>query len=97
MSFAKFEPRYIRHTPYLRIYKSYMSLSDAGLEKLGNPERVSIWYDKNDGAIKLVADACGHKISQARKQNCIHAKISHFMPTGRYFWKEDNLFKLATL
>ena len=93
MPFVKFNARYQKDVAYINISVSNMAISNKAFEILGKPEKVHIYYDKENSQIKLAPHSNGQKIHNYPKQKFLCAKLSKVMPKGRYYWVKDNLFQ----
>lgn len=95
-NFIEYKPRYSTLGKFVYINKSNMGISIKGDEVLGKPERIDLYYDVDNKAIRIVKSQDGLKVT--RRPNgggCqFSTRLAKIMPTGRYEWIGDNIFVL---
>jgi len=90
-NFIKHKSRYRINEDYLRINKSNINLSKVAYEKIGEPERVDIHYDKKNKQIKVLK---GVETKVSHKRVIGSTVFGRIMPIGRYDFIGDNIYKL---
>ena len=104
-TFKKLIPRYTRgDLNRLVLNKTNLSIGWEAWEIIGQPERVDIYFDKEEKAIRLVLSKEGKKVSNpGYNSRIIGTNLSNIMPIGIYrldpetkdiyVWKEVNPYK----
>ena len=104
-TFKKMIPRYTRgDVNRLVLNKTNLSIGWEAYEIINKPERLDIFFDKENKAIRLVASTHGKKVSNpGYNSRIMGTNLSNIMPMGIYrldsetkdvyVWKEKNPYK----
>jgi hypothetical protein len=80
----------------ISLNKANLNFSRVAYEKLGKPERVDIYYDVKNKAIKIVPNKVGRKINaKTPNSRVMSSTLSRIMPIGKYEHERDNIFVLV--
>lgn len=96
MAFVKFVIKKSRKLiEGLSLSSTGISINRDCLRRLGNPQIISVFYDTESNAIKIIPDSEGRKLQHSGNSNpFIMIPLSKIMPKGRYKEIEPGIFEL---